>query len=394
MKTARVNVAVTGVGVVSACGNNLVQTLACFDEGRRNASKITLFPSEFICPVFEAGDFTGANNKDRMRTLNLALAAAGQALDDAGLKNNLDDLRLGVCLGTTVACQLNDVDFYAALRRGELVSMDSVDRYLKGNLAEAVARYFNLKGVCCTITNACSSGTDAIGTALSWLRNDYCDIALAGGADELNRIPLAGFSSLGVVSNDLCAPFDRDRRGLNLGEGAGILVMEKESLARKRGLKPNLFLGGYGLSADAYHLIAPHPEGLGLEQALVRALDEAGIKPKEVGFVNAHGTATLDNDKVEGKALVKFFGPEIKVLSTKGFTGHTLGAAGGLEAVFTVTGLKEGWLPQSIGFVNKDDEIPLTPLTRRTQINSGYAVSTSLAFGGNNSALVFCRRDT
>jgi len=242
-------------------------------------------------------------------------------------------------------------------------------------------------------TNACSSGTDAIGVALSWLRNDYCDIALAGGADELSRIPLAGFSALGVISDDLCAPFDRNRRGLNLGEGAGILVMEKESLARKRGLKPDLFLGGYGLSADAYHLAAPHPEGLGLEQALIRALTEAGIKPKEVGFVNAHGTATPDNDKVEGKTLVKFFGPEIKVLSTKGFTGHTLGAAGGLEAVFTVAGLKEGWLPRSIGFVNKDDEIPLVPLTRRTQINSGYAVSTSLAFGGNNSALVFCRRD-
>ncbi len=390
---AKANVAVTGVGVVSACGNNLAQTLACFREGNRNASKVTLFPSEFSCPVFEAGDFPGAGNKDRMRTLNLALAAVEQALDSAELKDGLENLRLGVCLGTTVACQLNDVDFYAALRRGERVPMDSVDRYLKGNLAEAVARYFKLKGIFCTVTNACSSGTDAIGVALSWLRNDCCDIALAGGADELNRIPLAGFYSLGVISDDLCAPFDRNRRGLNLGEGAGILVLEKEPSARKRGLKPNLFLGGYGLSADAYHLTAPHPDGLGLEQALIRALAEADIKPKEVGFVNAHGTATLDNDKVEGKTLVKFFGPEIKVLSTKGFTGHTLGAAGGLEAVFTVTGLKEGWLPRSIGFVDKDDEIPLVPLTRRTQINSGYAVSTSLAFGGNNSALVFCRRD-
>lgn len=391
---AKVNVAITGVGVVSACGNNLAQTLACFNEGKRNAARVTLFPSEFSCPVFEARGFPGENNKDRMRTLNLALTAAGQALDDAGLKDDFANLRLGVCLGTTVACQLNDVDFYAAFRRGERMPMDSVDRYLKGNLADAVAHYFNLKGICCTITNACSSGTDAIGTALSWLRNDYCDMALAGGADELNRIPLAGFSSLGVVSDDLCAPFDRNRRGLNLGEGAGILVLEKESLARKRGLKPDLFLGGYGLSADAYHLTAPHPDGLGLEQALIRALDEAGIESKEVGFVNAHGTATLDNDKVEGKTLVKFFGPEIKVLSTKGFTGHTLGAAGGLEAVFTVAGLREGWLPRSIGFVNKDNEIPLVPLTKKTQINSCYAVSTSLAFGGNNSALVFCRRDT
>ena len=223
---------------------------------------------------------------------------------------------------------------------------------------------------------------------MSWLRNDYCDIVIAGGADELNRVPFDGFVSLGVVSRSLCLPFDRERSGLNLGEGAGIVILEKESSALRRGRKPDLFLKGYGSAADGYHLTAPHPEGRGLDKALKIALSEAGIKPSEVAFVNAHGTATKDNDRVEGRVLKKVFGPELKFLSTKGFTGHTLGAAGGLEAVFSALALRQGWIPKSIGFSEEDNEIGIAPVRQKTEIKGSYAVSTSLAFGGNNSALV------
>ena len=266
--------------------------------------------------------------------------------------------------------------------------MEVVDRYLKGNIAEYIARKISARGPVLTVVNACSSGTDAIGLAFSWLKNGLCDIAVAGGADELSLVPLCGFSSLGIVNQSLCSPFDRDRRGLNLGEGAGILILETGASAKLRGKSSELRILGYGASADAYHLTAPRPDGAGLEASLDKALAEAGIKPEEICFVNAHGTGTTDNDLVEGKVLGRMFGPDLKVLSTKGFTGHTLGAAGGLEAAFTAAGLSEGWIPSSPGFRHKDDGIPIMPVREKTMIKGRYALSTSLAFGGNNAALV------
>jgi 3-oxoacyl-(acyl-carrier-protein) synthase len=266
--------------------------------------------------------------------------------------------------------------------------MVAVDRFLKGNISECIARTYKARGPLLTIVNACSSGTDAIGVALSWLKSDLCDIVIAGGADELSHIPYCGFGALGIINPGLCAPFDRDRQGLNLGEGAGVMVIEKQSVARSRGVSADLFLGGYGSLSDAYHLTAPSPDGVGLKASLRSALAEAGITPDDVCFVNAHGTGTHDNDQVEGKVLAEIFGSELKMLSTKGYTGHTLGAAGGLEAVFTALGLREGWIPASAGFVNQDEAIPLTPVREKTAISGRYAVSTSLAFGGNNAALV------
>jgi 3-oxoacyl-(acyl-carrier-protein) synthase len=199
---------------------------------------------------------------------------------------------------------------------------------------------------------------------------------------------LAGFAALGIVSDSICAPFDRDRKGLSLGEGAGILVLESEGVFRKRGKEPRVYLSGYGSAADAYHLTAPRPDGSGLEAAVQRALFEAGIHPEEVCFVNAHGTATPDNDKVEGAVLKRLFGADVKFLSTKGFTGHTLGAAGGLEAAFTAAALRRKWIPASAGFVHQDGEILLSPITETTPITGQFAVSNSLGFGGNNAALV------
>jgi 3-oxoacyl-(acyl-carrier-protein) synthase len=168
-------------------------------------------------------------------------------------------------------------------------------------------------------------------------------------------------------------------------------VLETEEICRKRGKEPALYLAGYGSAADAYHLIAPRPDGSGLEAALERAMCEAESDSNDVCFVNAHGTATLDNDRIEGSVLKRIFGTDVKFLSTKGFTGHTLGAAGGLEAAFTAAALREGWIPASAGFVHQDDEILLSPVTKRTSISGSLAVSTSLAFGGNNAAIAIRR---
>jgi len=383
-----IKIVITGIGTISAAGAKLTETLDNFQDAKRNAGPVSLFPSTLPYPVFEVKNIPEKWRKDGMRTLSLALCAVEEALNDAELRHHLSGLRVGVCLGTTVASQLNDLDFYDTYRTMGEAPMDPVDRFLRGNLAGAVACIIKAQGPCLTVVNACSSGADAIGVALSWLRNGICDLALAGGADELNSVPFCGFGSLGIMSETLCAPFDRDRMGLNLGEGAGILILETETFARQRGQKSQLYLAGYGSAADAYHLTAPRPDGAGLEAALQKALTEANITARDICFVNAHGTATRDNDKVEGNVLARVFGPDIKIISTKGYTGHTLGAAGGLEAAFTAVALLKGWIPASLGFENPDDEIPIMPLMEGISICGNYAVSTSLAFGGNNSALV------
>lgn len=381
---------ITGLGAISAAGGNLAETLASFAVRQRNAGSVTHFPTVTDCPVFEVKHIPEKYHLEGQRTLSLALSAVEQALAEAGL-DDLSGYRVGVCMGTTVASQLNDLQFYTSYRQQGSASMIAVDRFLKGNLSECIARYFKARGPALTIVNACSSGTDAIGVALSWLKSDLCDIVIAGGADELNHIPYCGFGSLGIINPGLCAPFDRDRKGLNLGEGAGVMVIEKSSVAQQRGTAANLFLGGYGSLSDAYHLTAPSPDGVGLKASLRTALAEAGIAPHDVSFVNAHGTGTHDNDQVEGSVLAEIFGAELKMFSTKGYTGHTLGAAGGLEAVFTAAGLREGWIPASAGFVTQDEAIPIAPVREKTAITGRYAVSTSLAFGGNNAAIVIGR---
>jgi 3-oxoacyl-(acyl-carrier-protein) synthase len=272
--------------------------------------------------------------------------------------------------------------------------MAPVDRFLHGNLAAAVAKALNVEGPSMTVTNACASGTDAIGIAMSWIKAGICDVAIAGGADELNRVPLAGFNSLGILSPALCSPFDVNRQGLNLGEGAGIVVLEKTSTAHARGIHSDLFAAGFGTACDAYHLTSPRPDGAFLKAAVERALAEAGLAPEEIAFVNAHGTATPDNDRVEGAVLADVFGRDVVVLSTKGYTGHTLGAAGGVEAVFSALALRSGWIPLCAGFCEKDPDIPVVPVREQTAIDGVYAMSTSLAFGGGNSALVIgCDRE-
>lgn len=381
---------ITGLGVVSAAGNGCSETLDSFGRLERNAGPVTLFPTAMEYPVFEVRGVPQQYRLQGMRTLGLTLMALDQALEDAGL-SDLSGRRVGVCLGTTVASQLNDLQFYASYRNQGSAPLTAVDRFLKGNLAECVARRVGARGPALTVVNACSSGSDAIGVGLSWLKGGLCDLVIAGGADELNHVPYCGFNSLGILNPGLCAPFDRDRRGLNLGEGAGIMVLEQERHARTRGKSSQLFLAGYGSMADAYHLTAPRPDGAGLMAALRTALAEAGIEPRQVAFVNAHGTGTQDNDLVEGTVLRDLFGAGLKLLSTKGYTGHTLGAAGGLEAVFSALALREGWIPASAGFVNRDEAIPLEPVREKSAISGCYAVSTSLAFGGNNAAIVLGR---
>lgn len=384
---------IVGLGAVSAAGADVAGTLSTFHAGVRFPSTVAPFPTSITCPTFQVDAQLPQLPRWRnsSRTLRLAMCAVGEALVSAQLEQIPPDVRVGVCLGTTVASQLNNLPFYDAYRRNENPALGPVHEFLNANLAEAVADVLQVCGPRMTVVNACSSGTDAIGIAASWIGAGLCDIAIAGGADELSLVPLAGFLSLGVMSDRPCQPFDRDRSGLNLGEGAGILILESAGHAESRRLEPAFALAGYGAGCDAYHLTGPHPDGRGLEAAVWMALEQAGIGPSEIGFINAHGTATQDNDRVEGNLIARLFGSTTPFLSTKGYTGHTLGAAGGLEAVFTVLGLREGWIPSSVGFEIAADDIAAAPVRELTYINGSHAISTSLAFGGNNAALVVKR---
>jgi 3-oxoacyl-(acyl-carrier-protein) synthase len=388
----RERVLIAGLGAVSAAGPDAAGILDAFRDGtvRSTPARELGFPLEV--PVFAAPVPMGKGPARKSRTFALALSAARQALAGAGALRHMPSDRVGVCLGTTVDCQLNDIDFYAAYRAATPPAMDAVDRYAQGDLSARVAQRLGFTGPCVTVANACSSGTDAIGTAVDWIRGGECDAVLCGGADELSRIALSGFHALGVMSPSPCAPFDRDRSGLNLGEGAGILLLVSDAAGRRLDMDRALAVAGYGAAGDAYHLTSPRPDGSGLETAVRAALDDAGIGPRDVDFVNAHGTATRENDRIEGQALGRIFGEAVRAVSTKGFVGHTLGAAGGLEAVFTALGLREGWIPACAGFRTRDDAIPFAPPAVRTAVTGRYAVSTSLAFGGGNAALVIERR--
>ena len=383
-------VLITGMGAVSAAGIGIPATVEAFLHPRREPVPVERFKFPLDLPVFEVNSLEVPARLENMRTHALVWTAVREALKAASL-SDLKGQRVGIALGTTVASQLNDLAFYSAWRRDHAAPMDAVDRFLTGNLAAWVAKELGVDGPAITVVNACSSGADAIGAAAGWLKADLCDIAIAGGADELNRVPLCGFNALGIASTEACRPFDKNRSGLNLGEGAGVLVLETEKSASTRGIQSHLVLAGYASAVDAYHLTSPHPEGRGLRRAISQALKAAQIDRSEIAFINAHGTSTQENDRVEGATLKDLFG-ETPILSTKGYTGHTLGAAGGLEAIFTALGLSKGWIPASAGFQTLDEEIGFFPTLGKTEISGRYALSTSLAFGGSNAALIIENR--
>ncbi len=387
-------VAVTGVGCLCAAGPDLPRCVEALFRPRGTPRPPTRFATDHSVrfPVFEvADDLAEEGGRELLRTSRLALRAAREALADSGWDPaELRRLRVGVCLGTTVGSAMNNEEFYREFRAGGAPELAPIQRFLGSNPAASVARAWGLAGPCQTVVNACSSGTDAVALGAAWLRAGTCDVVLAGGADELCRVTYDGFASLQIAAPEGCRPFDRNRRGLNLGEGAAVLVLEGEELRRGRGGRARARVLGYGAASDAHHLTAPHPEGAGLRRALAQALATAGLGPAEVAFVNAHGTATPDNDRVEGRVLAEAL-PGVPFLSTKGWTGHALGAAGALEAAFTVACLEAGRVPASAGFAEPDPEVGAVPTAAEVAFAGRAALSQSLAFGGSNAVLALGR---
>ena len=381
-------IAITGMGCICAAGRNLPDAMNSLFRGERRPAPPVRFASNHPVryPVFEAIDFE--EPPDLLRTSAFALHAAREAFADAGIdRKTLSTLRVGVCVGTTVGSVMSEETFCRAYLAGNDPDMAPIRRILRSNPADVIAREFDLSGPRQTVVTACSSSTDALGIAGSWIRGGLCDAAITGGADELGRITYIGFISLMITDDSPCKPFDMHRKGLNLGEGAAMLVLASEGALRRSGMRARSFLLGYGSAGDAYHLTAPRPDGAGLRSAISEALATSGVSPTSVAFVNAHGTGTPDNDRVEGRVLLDML-PSIPFLSTKGYTGHTLGAAGAIEAVFTATCLEMGKIPASAGFETPDPGIGITPAMKVAPVQGSVALSESLAFGGTNSVVV------
>ena len=385
--------AITGFGCICAAGTYLSDVMTSLYSGVRSPKPAKRVKAELekLPPLFEIADDLKwlKAPKDVNRTNLLLLASIEDALRLANItKEQLKEKRVGVIIGTTVGCTIVQESFYREYRDRDNPHSNEIFQGLTNNPALFISKEYSLSGPSTSITNACSSGTDAIGMAKAWIENDLCDIVIAGGSDELNRTTYLGFNSLLNTSTEPCRPFDRDRKGLNLGEGAALLIIENSESVLRENRKIIASVAGYGSSGDAYHPTAPHPDGAGLIRATKAALSQAAIKAEEVSFINAHGTSTIENDRVEGKVIKEIFPKATAVVSTKSYTGHTLGAAGAVEAVLSIQSLLDGKIPKTLGYENFDEECGIAPTTEITRVKGNIAVSNSLAFGGNNSVLV------
>ncbi len=378
---------IIGTGIISAIGRDLAEnTTSLFADGNPAPKSPTRFKTALNNPVFEISGLTAQEDRPGGVSVQLLEIALDEALASAGLSRAaLMGKRVGVAIGTTVACQLNNIPFYDTLRTGKLPDAKPFVNYVNGMPAEFIRRALGLEGPAVTVSNACSSGADAIGIAHLWLSQGVCDIAIAGGTDEINKVPYDGFNALGVCSTEPCRPFDAARSGLNLGEAAGVVILSKEVSSHSQ-----CAVAGFGKASDAFHITQPAPDGRGLRRAIAQAM--GSLSPEDIAFINAHGTGTLANDAAEAAVFADVFGTDVLFMSTKGRTGHTLGAAGAIEAIFTAAMLEKQMAARSWGFENRPDDFAVSPLSENISLdNPQYALSTSLAFGGSNTVLLLKR---
>ena len=399
-------VAVTGLGLVTAAGIGAEASWRGVCSGVSTAKRdpgLAGLPVDISCTV---PGFSAAKNVGRRsalihdRFVQLAIAAAREAVADSGLDpRTWDGARVGVVIG----CGLGGVATWerqhrALLEQGpDSVSALLIPMLVPNMVAGHLAMEFQATGPNFVTATACASGATAIGTALDLLRDGRCDVVIAGGAEAgVSPLIVTGFAQMGALSRRLgepaaaSRPFDVDRDGFVIGEGSGILVLERESDAVARGARVRAKAAGYSASADAHHMTAPDPEGTAVTRALSEALAGPGVAPDEVDHVNAHGTSTPLNDAAEARVLAKLLGTHAAVTSTKGVVGHTLGAAGAIEAAFTVLAIDTATVPPTANLNRQDPEIDLDIVAgqpRKGRID--VALSNSFGFGGQNAVLVF-----
>ncbi|MBP0453365.1 beta-ketoacyl-[acyl-carrier-protein] synthase family protein [Kitasatospora sp. RG8] len=398
-------VAVTGLGLVTPAGFGAAATWEHFLGGGPTARPdpwLAGLNVDFSCPVdeYDAAGLLGGRLARRLdRFAQLAVLAAREAVADARLDPaQWDGTRVGVVLGVSANSVQSYRAEYARLEQGraDQVSPLMLPRSIPNMAAGEVSLDLGALGPSLVTSTACASGTTALALACDLVRAGTCDLVLAGGTDS-PRFPMVAtaFDRLGALSRrghdpaGASRPFDADRDGFVLGEGAGVLVLERAEHARARGVRPRAHLAGHGSAADGYHFTAPHPDGAGLARALGTALADAGLAPYEIGHVNAHGTGTALNDVAEAAALRQVFLRPPPVTANKSVIGHTMGAAGAIEAALTVLALQNRLIPPTANLDRMDERIELDVVTKVPRpLAVPAAVSVSCGFGGQNAAVV------
>ncbi len=400
----RLRAVVTGLGILTSIGRDLPSFWKNLLEGICGIDRITLFDASGY-RVKKAAEvkgfeprrhFSPRQLKRMSRCDQLGMKAVLEALMDSALDMGKEDReRIGIFIGGGAGGIFSAEKYRKEMIRGgwRKVRPTLLLPFSTCALNDAIAEEYRILGPRATIATACSSSATAIGYGLDAIRAGEIDAAIVGGSESLSEVTFGGFNSLRSVDEEYCRPFDLNRKGLSLGEGAAFLILEEAEHARKRGGKILAELMGYGLSGDGQHMTAPDPEGKGAARAMEEALKDAGVSPEEVGYINAHGTATPANDAAETRAIKTVFGDragKIPVSSNKSMIGHCLGAAGALEAVATVLAVRDDRIPPTIHYQTPDPECDLdyVPNQSRGAVVK-IALSNSFAFGGNNTALVF-----
>jgi 3-oxoacyl-[acyl-carrier-protein] synthase II len=404
-------VVVTGIGVFTSIGCNRVDFWNSLITGKSGIKKIQAFNpqghktqiSSEILSYKPEDYFDRKESRKLARVSQLASSAAIEAVKDAGLDlNNEDRSRIGCVIGSAAGDVTHIEDQHARfLKMGPgSVNPLTVPRVIPNMPVCNAAIVLGLHGPNMGVSAACTTGTHSIGIALGLLRAGMADVILAGGAEStITSYVFDGYSSMGVLSTkneapeEASRPFDMNRDGFVMGEGSAVLVLETLEHAEKRGAKPLALLSGFGMTSDAYGIAAPEPEGIWAAEAMKLAVKDAGLDLGDIGYINAHGTSTRMNDKTETLAIKKAFGHRnIPVSSNKSMIGHTLGAAGAVEAAATVLAVHHGILPPTINYVLKDPECDMDVIPNQARaVKIGAAISNSFGFGGQNGVLVFSK---
>ncbi len=395
-------VAITGMGIISSIGNTIVENYQSLTEGKHGISTIENIET-IHKDAIKVGEIK-QTNKELERLLNLpetnnfsrtallGALAAKQAVDHAGI-SDINQYATGLISATSVGgMDMTERYFYQYLED------DSCQKYISshdaGDSSHKIADYLGLEGLVTTISTACSSAANAIMFGAELIQSGQLDRVIVGGTDALAKFTINGFKTLMILSDTYNTPFDQNRKGLNLGEAAAYLVLESDKVVQKENKKVLAYLSGYANANDAFHQTASSVNGEGAYLAMQKAFEKAGLKPTDIDYINAHGTATPNNDLSEGRAIIRVFDDKVPHFSsTKAFTGHTLAAAAAIEAVYSILAIQNQVVFPNLNFVTPMEEFNLIPQTELLSKNIKHVLSNSFGFGGNCSTLIFSKAD-
>lgn len=386
-------IVVTGIGIVSANGFGKGEFWKNTADGKSAASPLkgfdtTKFNKHVAVELDRERLKSLAKTEGEDMILQMARCAIGEALLDAEVEDVTDHAdRIGMVLGTSLGGMTNGLKFHEAYLQGKPYQPEWIAGVPTEKVVDAMMDEFGIGGPSCTVVTACTSSANAIGYAFDLLKNGKADMMITGGVDPVSKISFAGFNALRSMDGEICRPFDLNRKGILLGEGAGILILETLESAQRRKAKIYAEVCSYGLANDAYHITSPHPNGIGAIKSMQDALSMAGVDPSQVDYINAHGTGTMLNDKVETLAIKQVFGEhakELAISSTKSMIGHTLGAAGSIELIVTILAMEHGFVPPTANYETFDPNcdlnyVPNTGIAKEIH----YALSNSFAFAGH-----------